>query len=564
MFKVWRIQRIHILRGCLSDPEVEEGILYRYGGTLQLNYTKGEGAAVPVWIPVRGTSQQEGFHCHQAQWVTGNRVSTELFQAQAMTGVVRWNFQRLVDLKQPGVELPAVFDPLLIWELNAACQRVTGVRKYPALHISNRDTGERFGLQYVEPGCRPVVLNWDKHRTQHNTSAAVTVATQLHSSALDEVQDIVAGTDSQETSDGTVQDNPVGAVPILSFQPPMPASATAKEEPHPLMDTDLRGVAPLPISSSPRAARTGPIKTGGLVQVLDHGRWTAPMRAAIDGLLAKHHGAKALLKRVDEEYAAMVQRACTDPNSLLHPTTGQHISRYVKHLAKLKNTSSSLNTSPEKVLETAAVAEFDHRQQNSVCTRHSPASCDRQPSSCGSPPEESLSRATVEKIVSEILQKQQQQPRQERKVPRNCLSCGQPKSRELEAVKRRSAAVEEGGRGGGQSESLQCSFQQGRLCRFCHQPLKQGPVSPSCPCLVSLIIPGNYILLPFPECCHLYKDKGNGQGEDDLDGVPGSGDTDLYTNEEHCEYTFLNTSKNFDVYRWNRESDQFISGGTNP
>lgn len=34
MMKVWRIQRIHILRGCLSDPEVGEGILYRYGGTL--------------------------------------------------------------------------------------------------------------------------------------------------------------------------------------------------------------------------------------------------------------------------------------------------------------------------------------------------------------------------------------------------------------------------------------------------------------------------------------------------------------------------------------------------
>ena len=26
---------IHILRGCLSDPEVGAGILYRYGGTLQ-------------------------------------------------------------------------------------------------------------------------------------------------------------------------------------------------------------------------------------------------------------------------------------------------------------------------------------------------------------------------------------------------------------------------------------------------------------------------------------------------------------------------------------------------
>ena len=65
-----------------------------------------------------------------------------------------------------------------------------------------------------------------------------------------------------------------------------------------LYSQDLRGVAPLPISCSPRAARTGPIKTGGLVQVLDHGRWTAPMRAATNGLLAKHHGAKGILKEV--------------------------------------------------------------------------------------------------------------------------------------------------------------------------------------------------------------------------------------------------------------------------
>ncbi|XP_065819464.1 uncharacterized protein [Labrus bergylta] len=158
MLKEWRIQRVHILRGCLSDPEVGEGILYRYGGTLQLNYTKGQGAAVPVWIPVRGTSQQEGFHFHQAQWVTGNRVSSELFQAQAMTGVVRWNFQRLVDLKLPGVELPAVFDPLLLAQLNTASVHVTGKAKYPAMQVSNRDTGERFGLQYVEPGCRPIFL----------------------------------------------------------------------------------------------------------------------------------------------------------------------------------------------------------------------------------------------------------------------------------------------------------------------------------------------------------------------------------------------------------------------
>ncbi|KAJ4918820.1 hypothetical protein JOQ06_022161 [Pogonophryne albipinna] len=123
LLKCWRIQRIHILRGCLSDPEVEGGIMYRHGGTLQLNHVPGEGAKVPVWIPIRGTSQQEGYHFHQAQWVTGTRVSTELFQAQAMTGVARWNYQRLVDLKQPDVELPAVFDPALMGEINAVSQQ---------------------------------------------------------------------------------------------------------------------------------------------------------------------------------------------------------------------------------------------------------------------------------------------------------------------------------------------------------------------------------------------------------------------------------------------------------
>ncbi|XP_039638582.1 uncharacterized protein LOC120547172 [Perca fluviatilis] len=192
--------------GCPAT-DVGEGILYRYGGTLQLNYTKCAEAAVHVWIPVRGTSQQEGFHFHQAQWVTGNRVSCELFQAQAMTGVVRWNFQRLVDLKQPAVELPPVFDPLLISGLNTASVKVTGQAKYPRLQNTNRDTEERFGLQFVEPGCRPVVLNWDKQNIQPNIPATVAMETEDHCPAA------MVGTDSQETSD-----EPVGAVPILSFQ----------------------------------------------------------------------------------------------------------------------------------------------------------------------------------------------------------------------------------------------------------------------------------------------------------------------------------------------------------
>ncbi|KAL3966686.1 hypothetical protein ACER0C_030782 [Sarotherodon galilaeus] len=158
MLKTWRIQRVRILLCCLSDPELSEGVMFRYGGTLQLNHVPGEGAKVPIWIP-------EDYHFHQAQWITGTHVSTELFQAQGMTGVARWNYQRLVDLKQPGVILPSVFDPALVVELNAASRRVSGQEKYPGLHLSDRDTGERFGLEYREPGCRPVPLNWDKHKT---------------------------------------------------------------------------------------------------------------------------------------------------------------------------------------------------------------------------------------------------------------------------------------------------------------------------------------------------------------------------------------------------------------
>ncbi|XP_035864673.1 uncharacterized protein LOC118496563 [Sander lucioperca] len=69
------------------------------------------------------------------------------------------------------------------------------------------------GLQHVEPGCRHVVLNCDKHRVQPKIPAAVAMETEDHCPAA------VVATEFQETSD-----DPVGAVLILSFSSfPVPA-----------------------------------------------------------------------------------------------------------------------------------------------------------------------------------------------------------------------------------------------------------------------------------------------------------------------------------------------------
>lgn len=327
-----------------------------------------------------------------------------------------------------------------------------------------------------------------------------------------------------------------------------------------LFFSGLTDAAPLPMSSSPRATRTGPIKTGGLIQVLDHSRWTPPMKATIDGLLIKHHGSKDLLKRVDGEYAAMVQTACTDPNSLLHPTTCQHISRYVKHVAKLKNTNSSLNTSVEKVHETQLLWQSLTTGSQTVSvpvTTLPPASFN--PPSVASPKEESMSRASVENIVKEILDKQQQQQQQQQqKKTRNCLACGQPKSRyqgdgssvhffyqtpavkyfycstkvfktyedeglqnprmsfadfaaspfferELEAARQRGAEWKKVAEGRAKRKSAE-HLPTGRLCRTCHLPLKQGPDSPHIhTCFPN--VPGKYIYCP-AKVFSLYKAQG--------------------------------------------------------
>lgn len=38
--------------------------------------------------------------------------------------------------------------------------------KYLGLQVCAKDSGERFGLEYVGPGCHTVVLDWEKHKSK--------------------------------------------------------------------------------------------------------------------------------------------------------------------------------------------------------------------------------------------------------------------------------------------------------------------------------------------------------------------------------------------------------------
>ncbi|XP_051780669.1 uncharacterized protein LOC127527089 [Erpetoichthys calabaricus] len=339
-----------------------------------------------------------------------------------MTGVAQWNYQRLVDVQQPGVLLPGVFDQALISELNAASKRVTGEEKYLTLHLSDRDTGEIFGLEYIEPGYQPVVLDWEKYKKKTESSVLFETANE-----------------SSSTTVQALPSPPASTGPSVLFQFPPVADIKAEvslcRDADTLSETEPPSTPSLPLLSSPASARTGPVKTGGRVFVLDHRRWTSQMKEATDNLINKYHGQKDLLKLVDHDYAAMVQKSCRDPNTMFNPTTRVHIDRCMKYLAKMKNVSSSLNTSQEKLIETQrlwhSLTEGSHTAHVPVVTM-SPAIV--HPSSPF--PVITLSQDSIEKIVHEFLEKQQkqqqqhhQQPQIHKKRTKSCLSYGQPKSR---------------------------------------------------------------------------------------------------------------------------------------
>ncbi|KAF1388722.1 hypothetical protein PFLUV_G00065590 [Perca fluviatilis] len=205
---------------------------------------QGEGAKVPVWIPISAisTSQQEGYHFHQAQWVSGTRVSTEPFQAQGMTGVARRNYQRLLDLKQPDVHLPTIFDPALMAELNAVSEKVLGHVKYAAFHFTGRDTGEKFSLEYVEPGCRPVPLDWDKHRSKTDLTPALNPPPQSSPPT------------AQAELPQSSSSSPAKLFQFAACPPAVKPDVTPSSTPEPQTRPETRSPLSLPLLSSPSGA----------------------------------------------------------------------------------------------------------------------------------------------------------------------------------------------------------------------------------------------------------------------------------------------------------------------
>ena len=146
MENAWALQKIHILRSCLSDPpNAEYNRVLRYE---QLGKNQSEKARLPVYQGVRSSSQLEGFHFHQNKYVTGDKVRGEFWQAQMFFEVSRWNQKRATEHREH--KYPLNYDPKLTYHLNHYHQKEYDVPKYPDVVMNFDQTNETFGFEYLQ------------------------------------------------------------------------------------------------------------------------------------------------------------------------------------------------------------------------------------------------------------------------------------------------------------------------------------------------------------------------------------------------------------------------------
>ena len=92
---------------------------------------------------------------------------------------------------------------------------------------------------------------------------------------------------------------------------------------------------------------------------------------------------KDMLKLVDQDYAALVHNSCTDPNSMLHPTTKHFTSsQYIKAPLQVIEHQLLFKHQPRKTARAAGtLARSDKGQRDDPGAGCNDACCSREPTS---------------------------------------------------------------------------------------------------------------------------------------------------------------------------------------
>ncbi|KAK9969819.1 hypothetical protein ABG768_027966 [Culter alburnus] len=262
-------------------------------------------------------------------------------------------------------------------ELNSASKRVTEQEKYPMLHLSDRDTGERCGLEYAEPGCCSVPLDWDKHRTQKRDEPATLVPLPLCRHPL------LPKLNLQTQHPPSVRHHSPAPHPLdaLSISHSLSAGALLKQdmpsvdiqEPPAAMEIVFTCLAP-----------SNEVLTGERSHRAHKDRWT--------GFCVGPHTLDATHERSYQQLAAEV------------PWGEGHSEDCGSRLCRHEGSETAFV--PVVTIEPAIV----------------------NPPAPAPPLSTSLTQGSIDKIVESILEKQQHQPEQKRRRTKTCFACGQPKS----------------------------------------------------------------------------------------------------------------------------------------
>ena len=141
-FREWTKLRIHVRKGCLSDPR-HAGPLY-----LQVKTVKVGNANLPLYTTARGSTQLEGFHRLVNEWITGHRVSPAVWQAQFMLYLGRHNYDQM---RKQYIELPCMFDAKELTIANRVHKERTKFPLYEPIEklVNEQDSDEIFGVEYL-------------------------------------------------------------------------------------------------------------------------------------------------------------------------------------------------------------------------------------------------------------------------------------------------------------------------------------------------------------------------------------------------------------------------------